>query len=240
MAVDSTPLDYASPPPGRSPWTARQILGLTAFLLAAAACAISSLTRTDRHTPAAPGAALYRTCAADAPPSSTVAYDDQIVSSAVAWNRPPGSLIINGWDSKPRRGRLPVDWFTLSRMVWPQPWPDDPVLFLHELRRPGRPPRLVLVHARLTWPGAQTVVGVDATVFAAGTLPSGGTECKGPVLTDTDRTTGTPLKIFAGQIDPLDPARFTIQYQLNGTAGTIGGKLVPGFNSSAGDSVVWQ
>jgi hypothetical protein len=34
-----------------------------------------------------------------------------------------------------------------------------------------------------------------------------------------------PLRIFAGQPDPLDPSRFTIRYDLGGTPGVIDGQL---------------
>ena len=36
------------------------------------------------------------------------------------------------------------------------------------------------------------------------------------------------LRLYAGQPDPLDPSRFTIPYDLDGTRGTVVGHLVPG------------
>jgi hypothetical protein len=231
------PLDYASPPSQRrKPW-----LWIASAIVAALFAVTYFYLRivASRRAGGPPIVQWYKSCASDAPPATAVAFDDVPV---LGYPSPPDSVITVGWDGQSRRGRQPMYWFNLRYGGgWPEVWPDDPVLFLHELNRPAQPPRLVLVHARVDENRQRTSVAIDATLMQARfAVPRAAFECHGPVLVDLRAAATKPIRIYAGQVDPTNSAHFTIRYDLSGSTTTLNGWLKADPACPVGESIVFK
>jgi hypothetical protein len=100
----------------------------------------------------------------------------------------------------------------------------EPALFLHGRKAPSGPQRLVIVQMGRLPNDPYNRIFLSLTnhqpLWTSGTIPatpSGGLEM---CLKSTD-----VVRLYHGQPDPNDGSAFTIDYDLNGTRGTIDGKL---------------
>jgi hypothetical protein len=133
-----------------------------------------------------------------------------------------------------RSGRLPMYAYRsmYRRLQSPNssPFLFDPFLFLHARQAPGGRERLVVVQGWLEYPGAVMNVHLSGQIWDAdvpfGSDPFEAARFAGPVLSDRPPEGGTTtLRVFAGQVDPLDASHFTIEYELYGKRGVVDGWL---------------
>jgi hypothetical protein len=101
--------------------------------------------------------------------------------------------------------------------------------FVGRRRSPGGADRLVVVEARPTDRPASTQARslefTSAAYVATGPKP-GQTRVLGAIdELSVPVAPGAHARVLAGQRDPTDPARFTIDYELDGAPGTIFGRL---------------
>jgi hypothetical protein len=230
----TTPLlDYAEPPG----WHRRPRVRRYAVVFAVIAMAAIGFWRW--------GPGLWRQtlylraqarCMNYAPPADQVVYeeDPERVETLRARQSPSYRRVVyrgtfEGTDWDPVALNTPVmDGFMSITLLQVNP----PLLFLHERRDPAG-------HRYLVWIGLQIenaeergqgrVVSVVACVFRPARLWS----YLEPVKRDDylslhDVQASDTLRVFAGQFDANDASRFSIRYELNGTAGVIEGQLLDG------------
>jgi hypothetical protein len=96
------------------------------------------------------------------------------------------------------------------------------IVFVHELRHSDGSPRLVAIEADLQ--GA--VVQLDSTVIVpGGVLSSPQLRFNGSWLAPFSTMKFSDVHLHAGQVDPADPAHFTIAFEYANGSGTIDGWL---------------
>jgi hypothetical protein len=116
----------------------------------------------------------------------------------------------------------------------PLPTGSAATLFMHELRTKGGLARLVVVTRR---PARQApyirTFALEATVIEKAGLTTPPRVFDGPAVAyswlESPNNPGPPLdglRFYAGQVDPADPAHFTIRYDLSNQSGTIDGRLL--------------
>lgn len=130
---------------------------------------------------------------------------------------------------------------------WPKPTLGSTIAFTHERTGADGQKRLVIVDLSEIWYDYYgTFWYFSAYTFQTSNLPrqqksiwAGGLaiNLRHPlppnrkVDPDVIYEWGAPLRsstIYAGQVDAIDPSKFTIRYELDGVAGTIDGQLLPG------------
>jgi hypothetical protein len=202
-------------------------------------------------------------CLAYAPPADQVVYDEASSTTAdrakqagwvvVNMPRPWGTITAAAWqapalvDAVADLPPMPVvaappspgSSGTLARSLG---MPSGGTLFLHELRNKAGMRRLAVVQ-RVPSDGGPFLypLGLQVAVFEPATFWSRGKNVgRPPVDLPGDTRSGIiprvpiqPLRFYAGQADPNDPAHFTIRYELAGTAGVLDGRL-----NETGDDLV--
>jgi hypothetical protein len=117
----------------------------------------------------------------------------------------------------------PPPWFASLNLLDNAP-SNSFVLYLHGLHAGSGPERLVVLHADEYFGGP---VSLYSTVFIpAGLTGELVTLQSRPVRSDT-RLQAKGLHVFAGQLDPADPSRFTLDYENAAGKGTIELRLLP-------------
>ena len=126
----------------------------------------------------------------------------------------------------PAAGRMPACLSTLTRVQNTVPaGPAAAIVFLHERRTPRGRRELVAVtydgSMRLPWPtaGGWTIssIGLSASIKLPEALDTPPTAWHGKARRlDADPFVAMyPLRLYAGQPDPVDPTHFTIRYELD-------------------------
>src|SRR5688572_12115708 len=151
MNESGIPLDYA-PPPKRGYRIRARYLVLGVLLALAAVAYVPVRNAWARAAERARFAALVRQCLNDAPPPTTIAYEDNPDRAAALAGTPGYTTLVHPAGGL-CTGRQPSYWFEVRQTGnWLELWPDDPVLFLHVRRSASGQERLLLVHARRSWP----------------------------------------------------------------------------------------
>ena len=240
-ATFPVPLDYAPQVPLLRRKRVRVLIVLVS-LLAASAWAWRRGPQTWRA--AQYWYADYR-CATHALPPDQVVYEEDPQRSASLVKRPGYAFIprptsdVEGAVPRPAAaGYMPPAWDDLLRQTGKGPivrCQSEAILFLHARKSPKGNRRIVAVHIDGgTSPSASlgnlinfefpylvvpTADGKPPTLVAR--FPMCGT---GRVYPDPTITLA-PMRFYAGQPDPNDESRFTIDYELPEGRGTVEGKL---------------
>jgi hypothetical protein len=245
MATAQPPLDYAPPPA----WHRRRVvrrIALVVLLLAAAYPAVrigSPLARRWRLS------WLYDRCANYAAAPTQVVYASESAAARalvagqggyVAHTSPAGGTValhVPGVLVELARRALPANPSVARDLA---AGAAGATVFLHERRTPSGESRLVVVQrpAEGSFPPAQMQLiayvakrptfdagtfqlpVVAPLIYSAGSLPEGLLGFPPRVGVRAPR-----LKYFAGQADPVDPSRFTIAFEIDGSPGVIDGRL---------------
>jgi hypothetical protein len=234
-APPSPRLDYSPAPP-----RCRRRLRRAGLVVAVVAIAVAGW----RWGPAVRDRAtlLYwqRRCATYAPPPDQVVYATG-AADAAALGR---DRAYAAWPSGPPNGppvtyRLPPDCVgryppaaSTASTAAGAGTPPGPVLFLHERRTPAGERRVVVVRL---YPSSWVPV-LSHTIRPAGLRAAPAVDPR-PGLSTGFFFAADParhrLRILAGQPDPADASRFTIDYDVDGKPGTVRGQLVDTPNGPA-------
>jgi hypothetical protein len=109
-----------------------------------------------------------------------------------------------------------------------------PPIFMHEMHTPNGAHYLVVFHPKFysdVLPFTDDHLALDCEVILPATWAAGPTRWltinpnvfHSQTLADGKRL---HIQVFAGQMDPNDPARFTVQYWVNGGPGSVEGRLL--------------
>ncbi|HEY7118933.1 MAG TPA: hypothetical protein VH475_20250 [Tepidisphaeraceae bacterium] len=146
------------------------------------------------------------------------------------------------WPTQAVARREPDCWTSLKQIVfgtrqfWP-PGPGAPKALVHRLRNGRGQERLVAVIVAPSTPGraalaapSRLIPRVELGLVAALIQPA--TDWDAPPRWDGNGTffkvniqAGQRLRIYAGHVDPNDPSRFMIGYEMDGQPGTIDGRF---------------
>ena len=244
MSQDSLQLEYAPPPAGSSRRVTRRWL-LVALILVAAWAAVNWVPPT---VALARSKWVQSRCATFAYPPGTVVYDsdpaarDRLLADSGDYVALDDTTI---WQARAVARREPGCWTTLKtdlfgqRQFWP-PGPAAPKAMVHRLRSPGGVERLVAIIVAPDLPGRVSrraftpedlsapppdpkMLGVVAALIRpgdGGALPRW--DGNGTFL----RANFDPrrrLRFYAASVDPKDPARFSLRYEMDGQGGTVDG-----------------
>jgi hypothetical protein len=228
-------LHYATPDSRRRTWARGIVIALCVIIAGEALRRVASpwVARAAALRPQAQ-------CMSHRLPADFVAYDDDRVESARLIGL-PGRRFVPLWYAA---DCLAPDW----RGPGPRPPPlAAPAGFrCDEWERLGNHGwGLVFMHRRLTRNGSARLVVVQASpgvandyakapsLRAATYIPAAWSDAVNSPRSDDQRDThgyfsfhmsrAERLRIFAGQPDPHDPSRFTIDYELNGERGQVEG-----------------
>jgi hypothetical protein len=121
--------------------------------------------------------------------------------------------------------------------------PSGGTLFMHELRNKPGHRRLAVVQRVPSNVPFIYPLGLQVALYEPATFWSPAKDASLPPLAVRgSRLSGLiplvpiqPLRFYAGQLDPNDPAHFTIKYELAGAAGMVDGRL-----NETGDDIVLQ
>lgn len=247
MPGDSVQLDYAPPPGGPSRHAVRRWL-LAAFgvvALAAAANWVPDLVTRVRLV------WIQDRCATFAYPPGAVIYDSDPANRAALLKDAANYVALDDtsiWLAPAVARREPAPWTSLktllfggNRQFWP-PGPAAPKALLHGLRNglgrecivaiiiapdvPGRSvPRRGLgpaIDLDAPQPSGKTLGVVAALVLPRDRVNPPTWDGNGTFLHGNFDPTRR-LRFFAAQLDPTNPAHFTVGYEMDGQAGTIDG-----------------
>jgi hypothetical protein len=137
------------------------------------------------------------------------------------------------FDNNAQSNFISPDWDRFYTIFSPPGGKRDATLLVHELHRPDAPPRLVVLEL---FGGADFVDSMpppyafDITVIDPAGLWSrpklvSNRFWLSPFRMPLPPSPQSPLRIYAGQLDPANPAHFTIDYEYRGKTGTIDGWL---------------
>ena len=237
-------LDYAPPPPGRSRPTARRwlIIGLVAVaVLAAINWLPDAVVRVRR-------AWVQDRCATFAYPAGAVIFDSDPANRAALLKDAADYVALDDttiWLAPAVARREPAPWVNLkailfgNRQFWP-PGPAAPKALVHSLRNgmgqealvaiiiapdlPGRsvPRRGFAVDPDAPAPSGKTL-GVVAAIVRPGNRDNPPTWDGNGTFLHGNFDPTRRLRFFAAQLDPANPAHFTLPYEMDGQPGTIDG-----------------
>ena len=186
----------------------------------------------------------YR-CASHALPPGQVVYEEDPLRSAALLKRSgyaliprPTSAVEGAVPRSAAAGYMPPAWDELLRQTGKGPivrCQSEAVLFLHARKSPNGNRRIVAVHIDgSTTPSASLsnlinfrypYVVVPAADGKPPTLVARFPMCGTGFVYPDPSITLAPMRFYAGQPDPNDESRFTIDYELPQGRGTIEGKL---------------
>ena len=233
-SVAAPPLAYA--PRGRWAWRLPR-----RYVLAAAGVALAIVAWRWSGDAARAAQVLYwsRQCMHYSPPANLVVFEQDATEAARLMGAGAGYQLTNAGEADPPHAWLsPAPYAYVPQSGWaPQ------VAFMHGRRSADRPARLVVVEL-LAMREPHTInhtVLFHPRVFAT-SLVRPPTQVRRNE--DTIRISLAPderLRIFAGQPDPRDPSRFTVECVIAGDRGTIEGVLqaddVVSFRPVAGEAL---
>lgn len=167
-------------------------------------------------------------------PADTVVYTDDPAELAklaqpgsgyvVRPTNPPTASLDRDRYNRGAALRVAAEWEAYHEAAWrqwqwqPFPFRRDGTVFLHQRLSPAGHDRIVVVQAGeagyLTW-----------TVVTPGTEKNSPSAYSPAFGVGLQRRYNWPLRIFAGQPDPVDPSHFTVDYSFHGQRGRIDGQL---------------
>jgi hypothetical protein len=239
-------LDYAPPPRDSSRRTTRRWL-ITAIVVVALIAAVNWLPDLVTRVRLA---WLQDRCATFTYPPATVIFDSDPANRAALLKDARNYVALDDtsiWLAPAVARREPVPWADLktvlfgNRQFWP-PGPASPKVLLHSLRNAIGQERLVAiiiapdVPGRSTprrWPAAATdlsatqpsghTLGIVAALVRPGDRDNPPTWDGNGTFLHGDFDPARRLRFFAAQLDPANPAHFTLPYEIDGQPGTIDG-----------------
>ena len=184
---------------------------------------------------------LMRTCRTFSPPAGAVVYDDTADAEKMAELPPYDPFMSTSWRDDDgiaqlayRRHLLALDRLRPpSIVVWESSSSARfATVFCHERRTRGGDPCTVAVLLHADRSNAQSSSTSSMMTFEAQAIrPVGWFTPASPEIQSTKLTLAPwpvstqRVRIYAGQPAPADPARFTIDYEVNDTPGIIDGVL---------------
>ena len=180
-----------------------------------------------------------RQCMRYAPPADLVVFEQDAQAAARLMGSGAGYHLTNAGEADP-----PHAWLSPPAYAYiPQSGWEPHVAFMHARRSADGPERLVVIEflAMREPRGSDHTVLFHPRVFAASMLRPGKQVRRND---DTVRIRLAPderLRLYAGQPDPADPSRFTINCVVAGERGTIEGRILAGdvvsFRPIAGEAL---
>lgn len=182
-----------------------------------------------------------RRCLAFEAPPEQVVFDDDSADLAVVGARRDYQVLANKDYHAPSFPKMaafsPSCWndFTSAAVPSRSAAGAAAVVFCHELTSRDGVRRLVVVQ-RASDPGDfnYNVLSLDAVIIQPGTFSAKPIDVTPPGvimwLTGAVARQMTPLRIYAGQVDPSDPSRFTIRYAMGKNEHLAEGRLSDGGN----------
>jgi hypothetical protein len=237
VPIDPLQLDYA-PPPARHRQRFRR-----ALLLILVIAVFWTLAEYGPDT-ARRLRLLYvqGRCARFEFPANTVIFDSDRAARAPLLANPEDYVALDDAQVWPVTGvarREPACWASLKdilfagRTFWP-PGPPAPKVMVHLLTTAdGKQQRLVAIifaPAAPLPPSASPIyaspgIGLVAAIVQPGTWDTPPRWDGNSDFLRANFDSAKHLKFYAAQLDPKDPSRFTIQYEIDGQSGTVEGKL---------------
>ena len=235
MTRDPLQLDYAPPPARR--WNPRRYL-VAAALVAAVWMIVQfgpdAFNRTRLLW-------VQSRCASFEFPRDTVIFDSDPATSATLAADADNYVPLTDSQVWPLTGvgrREPGCWVSLKdilfagRTFWP-PGPAAPKAMVHLLRNAAGNQRLVAVIIAPSPPPPPTAnpvysnqaIGVVAAIVQPGTWDIPPRWDGNSVFLRAGFESARRLRFYSAQLDPNDPSRFSIRYEMDGKTGTIDGKL---------------
>jgi hypothetical protein len=228
-------LDYATPPSRRRTWMRGITIALCVIIAGGVAQRVASpwVARAAALRPQA-------RCLSHRLPADFAVYDDDPVESARLIGTPGRQFVPldyaadcmapdwRGPGPRPPRLTAPAgfrcdEWERVGNYAWG-------VVFMHRVLTRDGAARLVVVRAA---PGTASDYAKGPSLHAKPYIPAAWSDATSAPRSDDQRYTDDSfsfqlrrderLRIFAGQPDPRDPSRFTIDYELNGERGQLVG-----------------
>jgi hypothetical protein len=244
MSDNAVQLDYAPPPPGAPRLVARRWLLLALVIVAVWASATwvpSAVVRVRLRW-------VQNRCATFAYPPDTVVFDSDPAARAVLLADPASNVALDVatiWLAPAVARREPDCWTTLKtdlfaqRQFWP-PGPAAPKAMVHSLRNAAGQERLVAIiiapdvpnqrtpnRFRPDAPGPPPATRPTLGLVSALIRPGAGDvpprwDGNGTFLRANFDPTRR-LRFYAARLDPHNPARFSLRYEMDGQSGTVDG-----------------
>jgi len=179
---------------------------------------------------------VQRQCLAYAPSADRIASSDDPADLAALSTLPDHRVLVNQNGARPNHPRIvayaPRCWndFTSASFPLLNHLRTAAIVFCHERTSRSGVRRLVVVERGTAWPHyPYNPLNLDVLLVEPAS-PMGRPIDRTPVYPDIFYTGATAietaaLRIFAGQPDPADPARFTIRYQVAGHEHLVEGRL---------------
>jgi hypothetical protein len=180
---------------------------------------------------------VQQRCASFDFPADTVIYDSDPATGQKLLADAENYIAIDDpqvWPTRAVIRREPDCWESLKsnlfggRNFWP-PGPAAPKALIHRLRNDQGDERLVAIIIAPSVPGRFNTTTRELGVVAAVVRPG---EFNVPPRWDGNSDflragfeKATRLRFYAAHLDPHDPAKFTIRYEMDGQPGTIDGRL---------------
>ena len=244
MPDDAVQLDYAPPPPGARGSMRRWLtIALIGVAVIAAVRWVPDVTSRLRFRWA------QARCDTFAYPPGTVVYDSDPANRAALLRDAANYVALDdtsAWLAPAVGRREPAPWADLKSLLfgdlrfWP-PGPPTPKAMLHRLRNATGQERFVAIviapdvpgrSSRFGWspapdagepPRRHRTLGLVSAIVRPGDWENPPAwEGNGTFLSGAFDPTRR-LRFYAGQVDPQNPARFSIGYEIDGQPGTIDG-----------------
>lgn len=227
MAEGNVTLEYAK----RPTWVRRRGLRATLIILLLGAIVAGAWYRHSIMWAARRGLMLHaqRQCLDFTTPPGRVVYEEDVTRASELLKQAdyrPTTLTADGQ-------RIGAVWWPAEIRNYPDAslWPkgtagEEALLFLHERRTASGQTVLVCVKAWMDRRLRRVRFGSRAVTLATWNSDSqtvGGRG--GGAFEISDYYERTPLRIYAGQPDPSDASRFTVEYELNGRRGILKGRV---------------
>lgn len=236
VPIEPVQLEYAPASPRRSRGIRKWVLigGLVVLLWAGAEHAPTLVRRVRLSY-------VQNRVAAFEYPAGTVIYDSDPATMESLLQKYPGDYVkvtdTSVWPNVAVIRNEPAPWADLkrglfnTRSFWP-PGAPAPKALVHRLRNSAGEERLVAIILAPEPPSTTTdgpaaagqLIMVSAIVLPGDLGQEPGWRGNGSTLRG-DLSKSAKLRVFAAQLDPADPARFSIRYEMDGVPGTIEGRL---------------
>jgi hypothetical protein len=179
---------------------------------------------------------LQRQCLNYAPPADRIVSSDDPADLAALSNQPDHRVLVNQNGARPNFPRIvsyaPRCWndFTCAYFPLLNHLQKAGIVFCHERTSRSGVRRLVIVERGTGWAHyPYNPLNLDVLLVEPAS-PTGRPTDRTPVYPNIHYTGAiaietAPLRIYAGQPDPADPARFTIRYQVAGHEHLVEGRL---------------